>query len=66
MGTGIENERSGTQVREQKEEQTTQEEKSEDFLEDKVESDSTDNDSVSKYNFIFYLLYKFKYDDREE
>ncbi len=24
--------------------------------------DSVDDESVSKYNFIFYLLYKFKYD----
>ena len=24
--------------------------------------DSVQDDSVSKYNFIFYLLYKFKYD----
>jgi len=26
------------------------------------EVDSTNNDSVSKYNFIFYFLYKFNYD----
>lgn len=29
------------------------------------ESDSVGDDSVSKYNFIFYLLYKFKYEDEE-
>ncbi len=30
-------------------------------------ADSADNDSVSKYNFIFYFLYKFNYDsDGEE
>ena len=25
-------------------------------------ADSTEDDSVSKYNFIFYFLYKYKYD----
>lgn len=28
-------------------------------------SDSLRDDSVSKYNFIFYFLYKFKYDTEE-
>lgn len=28
-------------------------------------SDSVEDDSVSKYNFIFYFLYKFKYDAEE-
>ncbi len=27
-----------------------------------IESDSVEDDSVSKYNFIFYFLYKFKYE----
>lgn len=27
--------------------------------------DSVEDDSVSKYNFIFYFLYKFKYDSEE-
>ncbi|MEP0984493.1 hypothetical protein [Ekhidna sp.] len=27
--------------------------------------DSLEDDSVSKYNFIFYFLYKFKYDTEE-
>ena len=30
--------------------------------EDEVQKDTVEDDSVSKYNFIFYLLYKFKYD----
>ena len=30
--------------------------------EEKIEKDSVEDGSVSKYNFIFYLLYKFKYD----
>ncbi len=28
--------------------------------------DSTEDDSVSKYNFIFYFLYKLKYNENEE
>ncbi|WP_425389422.1 hypothetical protein [Ekhidna sp.] len=28
-------------------------------------ADSLQDDSVSKYNFIFYFLYKFKYDTEE-
>lgn len=28
--------------------------------------DSTQDDSVSKYNFIFYFLYKFKYNEAQE
>lgn len=28
--------------------------------------DSTEDDSVSKYNFIFYFLYKMKYNESEE
>ena len=28
--------------------------------------DSTEDDSVSKYNFIFYFLYKLKYNESEE
>lgn len=28
--------------------------------------DSTENDSVSKYNFIFYFLYKLKYNEDRE
>ena len=28
--------------------------------------DSIEDDSVSKYNFIFHFLYKFKYDQEEE
>ncbi|SNS91529.1 hypothetical protein SAMN05421640_1612 [Ekhidna lutea] len=45
------------------------------FRQDRVESkspssvenevDSVEDDSVSKYNFIFYFLYKFKYDNEE-
>lgn len=30
----------------------------------KQESDSLQENSVSKYNFIFYFLYKFKYDNK--
>ena len=30
-----------------------------------VVKDSATDDSVSKYNFIFYFLYKFKYDQQE-
>lgn len=30
-----------------------------------ITSDSLEDDSVSKYNFIFYFLYKFKYDQAE-
>ncbi|WP_350205334.1 hypothetical protein [Ekhidna sp.] len=30
-----------------------------------VKADSLEDDSVSKYNFIFYFLYKFKYDTEE-
>lgn len=33
-----------------------------DAEEDQPESDSLEDDSVSKYNFIFYFLYKFKYE----
>ena len=29
------------------------------------DADSVEDDSVSKYNFIFYFLYKFKYDSEE-
>lgn len=28
--------------------------------------DSTEDDSVSKYNFIFYFLYKMKYNEDQE
>jgi hypothetical protein len=28
-----------------------------------AEIDSVEDDSVSKYNFIFYFLYKFKYEE---
>lgn len=28
--------------------------------------DSTEDESVSKYNFIFYFLYKLKYDENQE
>lgn len=34
--------------------------------ENEVVVDSVEDDSVSKYNFIFYFLYKFKYDQEEE
>ena len=27
-----------------------------------IDQDSLEDDSVNKYNFIFYFLYKFKYD----
>lgn len=30
-----------------------------------IKSDSLQDDSVSKYNFIFYFLYKFKYESEE-
>lgn len=30
-----------------------------------VYQDSLEDDSVNKYNFIFYFLYKFKYDHEE-
>lgn len=30
-----------------------------------IVADSVDEDSVSKYNFIFYFLYKFKFDQKE-
>ena len=33
---------------------------------DGEDQDSVQDDSVSKYNFIFYFLYKFKYDQEEE
>ncbi len=32
---------------------------------DALESDSIEEDSVNKYNFIFYFLYKFKYDHED-
>jgi hypothetical protein len=28
--------------------------------------DSTEDDSVSKYNFIFYFIYKMKYNEAQE
>lgn len=31
-----------------------------------INQDSLKDGSVSKYNFIFYFLYKFKYDEHEE
>lgn len=31
-----------------------------------IVQDSTSSNSVSKYNFIFYFLYKFKYSQKEE
>ena len=33
--------------------------------EPQVEQDSLEDDSVNKYNFIFYFLYKFKYDHQD-
>lgn len=30
-----------------------------------IDQDSFEDDSLSKYNFIFYFLYKFKYDTSE-
>ncbi|MEM6735196.1 MAG: hypothetical protein AAGC64_05165 [Bacteroidota bacterium] len=30
-----------------------------------INQDSIDDDSVNKYNFIFYFLYKFKYDHED-
>lgn len=30
-----------------------------------VDQDSVEDDSVNKYNFIFYFLYKFKYNHEE-
>ncbi|MEM0938165.1 MAG: hypothetical protein AAF600_00550 [Bacteroidota bacterium] len=30
-----------------------------------VDQDSIEDDSVNKYNFIFYFLYKFKYDHED-
>lgn len=30
-----------------------------------TDQDSIEDDSVNKYNFIFYFLYKFKYDHEE-
>lgn len=30
-----------------------------------IDQDSLEDDSLSKYNFIFYFLYKFKYDTSE-
>lgn len=31
-----------------------------------VSQDSVEDDSISKYNFIFHFLYKFKYEQEEE
>ena len=36
-----------------------------DTIEAEVDQDSVEDESVSKYNFIFYFLYKFKYDHEE-
>ncbi|NQZ74815.1 MAG: hypothetical protein HRT61_01710 [Ekhidna sp.] len=36
-----------------------------DKVEADLDSDSLEDDSVSKYNFLFYFLYKFKYDSEE-
>ena len=30
-----------------------------------IEADSLEDESVSKYNFIFYFLYKFKYEQED-
>ncbi|WP_424962472.1 hypothetical protein [Ekhidna sp.] len=38
---------------------------SEEYEKPQVKADSIEDDSVSKYNFIFYFLYKFKYDTEE-
>ncbi len=34
-------------------------------IEEQMDQDSLEDDSVSKYNFIFHFLYKFKYDHEE-
>ncbi|MEM6641451.1 MAG: hypothetical protein AAF616_00615 [Bacteroidota bacterium] len=34
--------------------------------ENKVSADSLEDQSLSKYNFIFHFLYKFKYDYNEQ
>lgn len=34
--------------------------------EKEVAQDTIEDDSVSKYNFIFHFLYKFKYEQEEE
>ena len=41
------------------------EEEREDYREDEIKTDSVEDDSVSKYNFIFYFLYKFKFEHEE-
>lgn len=33
--------------------------------ETQMDQDSVEDDSVSKYNFIFHFLYKFKYDHED-
>ena len=34
-------------------------------MEVELDQDTLEDESVSKYNFIFYFLYKFKYDHEE-
>ena len=40
-------------------------EDSENLIQIEEKPDSVEDESVSKYNFIFYFLYKFKYDAEE-
>lgn len=73
FATGVENKPQSSQDQEHKTLQTGQkgeveEQKLEDVVEPAedertIESDSVEDDSVSKYNFIFYFLYKFKYEE---
>lgn len=41
------------------------EDEREDYREAEIKTDSVEDDSVSKYNFIFYFLYKFKFEHEE-
>lgn len=50
----------GGQLEDQKPEAEVEYDSSEDEI---LKTDSVEDDSVSKYNFIFYFLYKFKYEE---
>ena len=59
-----------TQTQQQQAESAKPLESSEEFVggisgEEEAEMDSIVDDSVSKYNFILYFLYKFKYEEEE-
>ena len=71
--TGTENNRVSTEKKEQLPTQTGQQSDFQENLDEEpsidseieIDQDSIEDDSVNKYNFIFYFLYKFKYDHEE-